>query len=88
MKIAVKIVTGDGQATAGLVDAKMLKQMASEVVRVPDDILESSVCGGVLPMTRAEYDLLDIPGGPSSALLLEDGEGLLLEDDSYLLLEA
>lgn len=56
MKIPVKIVTADNQATAGLADARMLRQFKDEVVRVPDDLAETSVCGGVLPITQAEYD--------------------------------
>jgi len=54
MKIPVKIVTADDQATAGLADARMLRPFKDEVVRVPDDL--TVVCGGVLPITQAEYD--------------------------------
>ena len=56
MKIPVKIVTADGQASAGLADARMLRPFKTEVVRVPTDLAASSVCGGVLPITQAEYD--------------------------------
>jgi len=56
MKIPVKIVTADGQASAGLADARMLRPLKDEVVRVPTDLEESQVCGGVLPITQAEYD--------------------------------
>ncbi len=56
MKIPVKIVTADDQATAGLVDARMLRPFRAEVVRVPTDLAASQVCGGVLPITQAEYD--------------------------------
>lgn len=56
MKIPVKIVTADDQATAGLADARMLRPLKAEVVRVPTDLAADSVCGGVLPITQAEYD--------------------------------
>jgi hypothetical protein len=56
MKIPVKIVTANDQATAGLADARMLRPLRDEVVRVPDDLAANSVCGGVLPITQAEYD--------------------------------
>jgi len=56
MKIPVKIVTADDQASAGLADARMLRPFKDEVVRVPTDLEESQVCGGVLPITQTEYD--------------------------------
>lgn len=56
MKIPVKIVTADDQASGGLADFRMLRPFKDEVVRVPDDLSEASVCGGVLPITQAEYD--------------------------------
>lgn len=56
MKIPVKIVTADDQASAGLADYRMLRALKDEVVRVPDDLAADSVCGGVLPITQAEYD--------------------------------
>jgi hypothetical protein len=54
--IAVKIVAAPSEATGGLVDARMLRPLASEVVKYPDEI--TVVSGGLLPITQEQYDLL------------------------------
>jgi hypothetical protein len=59
-KIVVKIVTQVPSAggTGGFADYRMLRPFKADVVRLTTDIASSSVSGGVLPITQAEYDLV------------------------------
>lgn len=60
MKIPVKIVTvvPTQGVSGGLGDFRMLRQFKAEIVRVPTDIAEAQVSGGVIPVTAAEYALI------------------------------
>lgn len=83
MKIAVKIVANADEASGGLADARMLKQMASEVFEFRDEI--DVVSGGLLPITKEQFDLIrDVVTGN---LELEDGFNLFQENGDFLLLE-
>ncbi len=57
-KIVVKIVTAAPTqgVSGGLADAEMLRRYKADLLRLGTDIAATSVSGGVLPITQAEYD--------------------------------